>query len=218
MSFLARKYQPFIVLSGFVLVFFYFKNTLHNRESPLVRNSPSVHLKRNFENEQQHEDSKQLTTNELVNWKTIDPTKMSAKQITDYLNFANRSSCSLIHDFGGIVYKYGNVVAIDGQKSVCLEQGKAPVPGKCVVYSFGINNEWSFDDTMGKYGCQVFAFDPSMGVKDHDRSANVHFYDIGLGIQDGEKNNGWKVKKLSSIYEILKNDGKHSAEVVIDYT
>ncbi|CAG2232362.1 unnamed protein product [Mytilus edulis] len=30
----------------------------------------------------------------------------------------------------------------------------------CLVYSFGINNQWSFDDAMANIGCDVFSFDP----------------------------------------------------------
>ena len=33
----------------------------------------------------------------------------------------------------------------------------------CLVYSFGINWDFSFDDAMGKLGCEVHSFDPSMG-------------------------------------------------------
>jgi hypothetical protein len=36
-----------------------------------------------------------------------------------------------------------------------MDEGVAPTPGSCTVLSFGINNEWSFDDAMEEYGCDV---------------------------------------------------------------
>lgn len=41
---------------------------------------------------------------------------------------------------------------IDGQKAVCLDPGVAPEPGACLVYSFGISDDWSFDQVMESYG------------------------------------------------------------------
>ena len=99
---------------------------------------------------------------------------------------------------------------------------------QCLVYSFGSNNEFSFDDTMGSFGCQVFTFDPYAclilddGVKnttvitdDHERSKHVHFFRMGLYHEDIEMDDrGWKLKTLSSIYELFK---PVHGEVLIDY-
>ncbi|XP_018011962.1 uncharacterized protein LOC108669175 [Hyalella azteca] len=68
----------------------------------------------------------------------------------------------------------------DGSKSLCLDAGFELQPGACTVLSFGINNEWSFDDAMERRGCTVYAFDPSMDVKDHTRGHNIHFYQLGV--------------------------------------
>ena len=46
----------------------------------------------------------------------------------------------------------------DGDKMVCLDDSLNITPGDCVVLSFGINNEWSFDDAMDKFGCLVRQF------------------------------------------------------------
>ncbi|XP_033759773.1 methyltransferase-like protein 24 [Pecten maximus] len=64
---------------------------------------------------------------------------------------------------------------------VCYdEQFKLGKP--CLVYSFGIANDFSFDDEMATIdGCEVHSFDPSMGVKDHVRKSSVHFHNIGIG-------------------------------------
>ncbi|OWF48692.1 uncharacterized protein LOC110452764 isoform X2 [Mizuhopecten yessoensis] len=67
-----------------------------------------------------------------------------------------------------------------GNWYVCLD-GKFFPDDPCLVYSFGIGNDFSFDDAMAYQGCEVHSFDPSMGVKDYIRNSTVHFHDIGLG-------------------------------------
>jgi hypothetical protein len=51
----------------------------------------------------------------------------------------------------------------------------APQPGNCLIYSFSIGGDWSFDEQMERYGCQVYAFDPLMGLDQHDHSHAIHF-------------------------------------------
>ncbi|XP_071134989.1 uncharacterized protein [Mytilus edulis] len=48
----------------------------------------------------------------------------------------------------------------DGGWNVCHDKPYRP-PVPCLVYSFGINNDFSFDDFIVKpYGCDVHSFDP----------------------------------------------------------
>jgi len=147
-------------------------------------------------------------------WINLKPGEMSAKEIMEYFNWSNSSSCQLAHDFGGIMMK--NPSGLDGQKAVCiLPTSIAPPPGSCIVYSIGINNEWSFDDAMEQYGCIVYAFDPSMNdAKDlFNRSSKIHFYKIGLSVRDETNNSqGWKTLSLGSIRRILGHQDQ-----VIDY-
>ena len=82
----------------------------------------------------------------------------------------------------------------------------------CLVYSFGINNEWSFDDGVASYGCKVFAFDPSMKAKEHKRGKNIHFYPIGIGDQDTSYK--YKYLTMKSIIKFLNHDKN---DVIIDY-
>jgi hypothetical protein len=108
-----------------------------------------------------------------------------------------------------------NPSGIDGQKAVCMDPQVAPNPENCLVYSFGINNEWSFDEQMENYGCRVFAFDPSMSWGQHDHSPKIHFYDWGLSDRDEVKiDNNWKLRSLSSIYKEL--TARHGNRI-IDY-
>lgn len=203
-----------LLIAGLLILFTVLMIATHNRDESLLRILSSVQLTaNNCKNDQEQEE---LTHEDKrgVNWRVTNATQMTAKDIVEYLNFANRSSCALIHDFGGVMNR--NPSGLDGQKAVCLDTGKAPIPNNCTVYSFGINNEWSFDDFMERYGCEVFTFDPTMQTQDFDRSANIHFYQLGLENTDGSRN-GWKVSKLSIIYEMLKNSSKQRADAIIDY-
>ena len=51
---------------------------------------------------------------------------------------------------GGHPFK--DIGPIDGDKWVCFDEIN---PKDCTVLSFGINNEWSFEDDMDKSGCMV---------------------------------------------------------------
>jgi len=51
----------------------------------------------------------------------------------------------------------------------------------CVVYSFGIANDFSFDDNVVKLlGCEVHSFDPSMNQQSHSRGNKSKFWNIGI--------------------------------------
>lgn len=146
----------------------------------------------------------------------VNSDSLTGTQIMEYFKWSNGSSCPLVHDFGGKFLK--NPSGKDGQKSVCIDPKVAPQPRKCLVYSFGISNEWSFDEEMEEYGCEVFAFDPSMKIGRHDHSPGIHFYNWGLSdgdkVQMGPTGTEWQMYSLSSVYDILSD--RHGPKV-IDY-
>jgi Methyltransferase domain len=143
----------------------------------------------------------------------ISADEMSADQVFQYLKWSNSSSCRLTHDFGGSVFEYAEVHGIDGQKAVCMDPGIAPNSSSCLIYSFGINDEWSFDLHFEQFGCQVHAFDPSMDMANGNYTANIRYWNIGLASKN-TKYAGWKLFTLNFIYDKLKNS--HGPEV-IDY-
>jgi hypothetical protein len=142
---------------------------------------------------------------------------MSPEQVFDYLHWTNCATCKMAMDFGLSIARSANpggVAHPDGQKSVCLDQFIAPVFRNCFVYSFGINNYWTFDDDMAEFGCHVYAFDPSMGVKDFNRTQLIHFYNLGLAKENGQNPSGWNMKTADSIYQMLA--GHHGNTTLID--
>ena len=139
---------------------------------------------------------------EIDYWREINVNTMTPQQIVEYFHWSNASSCKLTHDLGGFMRIEPE--GIDGQKAVCLDPEVRPEVNNCLVYSFGISGDWSFDDDMALYGCKVFSFDPSIGIKPHRHSKSVTFYDIGLGGRDHINDRNWNIRTLSSAYEILR--------------
>ena len=51
---------------------------------------------------------------------------------------------------------------------------------RCIIYSFGIADHYAFESDMGKLGCVVHAYDPTVELPSSP-TKNVHFKKIGLG-------------------------------------
>ncbi|MPD05487.1 hypothetical protein E2C01_101234 [Portunus trituberculatus] len=72
-----------------------------------------------------------------------------------------------------------------GEKWMCMDDRFRVEPGRCVVLSFGIAEDFSFDDDLDKrFQCKVYSFDPTIKKPTHRRSPNVMFYDIGIASYD----------------------------------
>ncbi|CAG5127799.1 unnamed protein product [Candidula unifasciata] len=93
----------------------------------------------------------------------------------------------------------------DGGWEICDDPDVRPRP-PCIIYSFGISNDFSFDDDASRvYGCHVYSFDPSMTkfADKVERSKLVHFYKIGLSDKSTTASNQWKMKTLADIRTML---------------
>ncbi|XP_059144421.1 probable methyltransferase-like protein 24 isoform X2 [Physella acuta] len=69
----------------------------------------------------------------------------------------------------------------DGGWEQCDDPLYKPVQGDCLVYSYGINFDFSYDQDMVQYGCDVHAFDPSMKTGPNIYSGNLYFHPSGVG-------------------------------------
>ncbi|XP_063603928.1 uncharacterized protein LOC134779675 [Penaeus indicus] len=97
---------------------------------------------------------------------------------------------------------------IMNEKWMCLDARYNIVPGKCTVYSFGIDSDWSFDDDMDKrFNCKVYSFDHTIKRKDHQRSSNIKFYATGISSE--------KTDNVDRYINILKRLGHENT--TIDY-
>ncbi|XP_045136128.1 uncharacterized protein LOC123519047 isoform X2 [Portunus trituberculatus] len=137
----------------------------------------------------------------------------SIEQYRAYLHH-REITCTDMREFGG-----KPPAPADGKKFICLDKIFNFTPGKCLIFSFGVNNEWSFEDEMEKFGCKVYAFDPTMGKEDHQRSPNIKFYATGIAHYKGTKRigmgNNWSEKKVDRFENLVRQAGEEGRE--IDY-
>ncbi|KAK3101365.1 hypothetical protein FSP39_003029 [Pinctada imbricata] len=97
--------------------------------------------------------------------------------------------------------RVGNVVS--GGWNVCHDPAYRP-SSPCLVYSFGINDDWTFDEDMvATYGCEVHSFDPSIDRKSYHYSNQVHFHNLGLGGKDYKTSTGWELRTVDTIMKML---------------
>ena len=83
------------------------------------------------------------------------------KKFYSFMSMPLQSVCSVGKFFGG--QWIDSCGALDGHKYVCLDKLYANIQsGECLIYSFGIANDWSFEEAMAQLGCTVRAFDPTI--------------------------------------------------------
>ncbi|RXG69423.1 hypothetical protein Avbf_02779 [Armadillidium vulgare] len=74
-------------------------------------------------------------------------------QLVDMVTVPKRI-CKKLVRFGGRFCR-----KLPGAKSICLDNDVKPPLKDCLVYSFGVGHDFSFDGSALQYGCEVFAFD-----------------------------------------------------------
>ncbi|CAL1528074.1 unnamed protein product [Lymnaea stagnalis] len=108
--------------------------------------------------------------------------QMSHKDLQEfYHSYINspQTTCNKVVRMGKIT---------DGGWELCDDPLYRPIPGDCLVYSYGINFDFSFDTDMSKYGCTVHAFDPSMKTVPNIFGGNIYFHATGVAAKNGTIN------------------------------
>ena len=81
-----------------------------------------------------------------------------SSEIIDYFKWSSESACKKEVYFGGplLFEQNRNSTLVDGQKAVCLDDKVAPQIYNCLVYSFGLHDDWHFEKGMENLqGCNV---------------------------------------------------------------
>jgi len=92
-----------------------------------------------------------------------------------------QSVCQVLKRIGGHWHfgGPGQHHQVDGDKFICLD----PILNQdsCIVYSFGVAGDWTFEDQMDDLGCSVFSYDHTVSYP-AQRGRNIKFFKTGLGI------------------------------------
>ncbi|KAJ8304970.1 hypothetical protein KUTeg_018553 [Tegillarca granosa] len=107
----------------------------------------------------------------------------------------------------------------DGGWEVCNDKEFKPRT-PCLVYSFGILHEYSFDDDVAAtYNCEVHSFDPSDGREDYRHAPMVWFHNTGISDFNGYlkvNNKQWKMRRLETIRNELGHENRNIDILKID--
>ncbi|XP_045592750.1 uncharacterized protein [Procambarus clarkii] len=79
------------------------------------------------------------------------------------------------------------VGAYDGSKLVCLDADVKLRPLHCLIYSFGVGNDFTFDEHMQDFGCEVHAFDHDdhHEIYDFRLGPSAFFHKSRIGVRSG---------------------------------
>merc|ERR1712241_668001 len=143
----------------------------------------------------------QKFTEQDVSTLTNDDAKTSFFRL---LSLPLQSICKILKRIGGHwhVGGAGQATQVDGDKFVCMDQILAQ--DQCVIYSFGLAADWTFEDQMDLLGCKIFAYDHTINAP-ATRGQNIKYFKTGLGL-------GENLKPLSQL--IAENEHQNT---VIDY-
>ncbi|KAK7068312.1 hypothetical protein SK128_004799 [Halocaridina rubra] len=72
---------------------------------------------------------------------------------------------------------------VDGEKRLCLDAEVLPMKNNCLVYSFGVGHDLTFDIDLEEFGCDVYAFDSDHSHANYPTfiSDRLAFYKARIG-------------------------------------
>ena len=112
-------------------------------------------------------------TNKLLQEPNKQTSQDIRQQFYSLINMPLQSVCSVGKFFGGNWQTYCG--AMDGHKYVCLDKLYADIQsGDCLIYSFGISDDWTFEEAMAQLGCTIRTFDPTIDGSKKPNSDQVN--------------------------------------------
>jgi len=146
-----------------------------------------------------------LEKEKIQSIKKLDTTNISNKDAKLFffqtLAFPMQSICKVLKRIGGS----WNKRQVDGDKFICMDRLFSK--NKCIIYSFGISNDWTFEDLLDSsgLGCQIFAYDHTINNVPSRRGEQIFYFKTGMGF-------GENLKSLSTLIA----ENKHKNDT-IDY-
>ncbi|GFW42672.1 uncharacterized protein TNCV_257331 [Trichonephila clavipes] len=75
------------------------------------------------------------------------------------------------------------------------------------------NDEWSFEEEIVNFGCEVYTFDPSLKMGHHQHKPNIWFYAFGISHFNEnkflqKKMKTWRMRTLDAIMEFLGHENR----------
>ena len=104
----------------------------------------------------------------------------------------------------------------DGEKLLCMEKLYSALQnGSCLVYSFGLQDDWDFEVFMANLGCTVHAYDPSsfwVRPENSYQVPNLHYHRVGIGLDNGVlpihlSNGDEELLPVQTLKSLLKQNG-----------
>ena len=119
--------------------------------------------------------------------------------------------CTTLQRFGG--FYRSDCKYWDGQKFMCMPDVYEDIENnECLIYSFGIANDYSFEQALGLLGCKVFTFDPYVRYPPKI-AKNVYFEKLGVANRNDPPN---LLKTLSSIFSAKNHSNTKITYLKID--
>lgn len=140
---------------------------------------------------------------EKINLLTIDfKTKTPMELQTLFHKFVQNPHlgiCPSLKRFGGVYQECCQYW--DGHKFVCISELMHDVENdECLVYSFGVSEDWSFEKAMSDLGCHVLMFDPTVNYPEQV-GKKIVYSKTGLSAKNED------IKSLYTLSSILQKHG-----------
>ncbi|XP_068241183.1 uncharacterized protein [Palaemon carinicauda] len=142
----------------------------------------SLKPRTHYKNVMKHEIQNVTGSVSLQNMTSLVEETSLATLLNQYLTQPT-TSCKRLARIGG----RSCLGAYDGTKLVCMDNDVRPRPTNCLVYSFGVGNDFSFDSCMQDYGCEVHSFDHDNDheIYDYRQGPHAFFHKARIGYKDG---------------------------------
>ena len=216
-----------LLITGGLLLFLLCFNWIENRNAEITKTRIANHpiFQLNYENYIIKSYVNDYLQNDLASNKTHDSVCNSDKGKTNLIRIDFKSKtpsdlqtlfhklvgnphggrCPSLQRFGGI-YQEG-CQYWDGHKFVCMSELQHDIKNNlCLIYSFGISTDWSFEEAMDDFGCRVLMFDPTVNHPNR-LGNNISFEKIGLSAMKDEENS------LDTLSSILQKHGHTDTKI-----